>query len=126
MSSGKYWKALVKLQLFVFLLIFIIPFLPGYNTLLKLDFLNICFLFFIFLKNNIKIFSIFNIMDIFSNLKEYELLELQQDFQTILMIKKNNNSRYIGNEELEEIKNEIKYYKSLFKNISNELENIDL
>ena len=56
-------------------------------------------------------------MDIFSNLKEYELLELQEDFQTILMIKNNENSRYIGNEELEEIKNEIKYYKSLFKKI---------
>ncbi len=54
-------------------------------------------------------------MDIFSNLKEYELLELQEDFQTILMIKKYNNSRYIGNEELEEIKYEIKYYKSLFE-----------
>ena len=65
-------------------------------------------------------------MDIFSNLKEYELLELQEDFQTILMIKKNNNSRYIGNEELEEIRYEIKYYKSLFKKISNELENLDL
>ena len=65
-------------------------------------------------------------MDIFRNLKEYELLELQEDFQTILMIKKNSNSRYIGNEELEEIKYEIKYYKSLFKKISNELENLDL
>jgi hypothetical protein len=62
----------------------------------------------------------------FSNLKEYELLQLQEDFQTILMIKKNNNSRYIGNEELEEIRYEIKYYKSLFKKISNELENLDL
>jgi hypothetical protein len=59
-------------------------------------------------------------------LKEYELLELQEDFQTILMIKKNSNSRYIGNEELEEIKYEIKYYKSLFKKISNEFENLDL
>jgi hypothetical protein len=47
-------------------------------------------------------------MDIFSNLKEYELIELQEDFQTILMIKKNNNSHYIGNEELEDIKNEVK------------------
>ena len=56
-------------------------------------------------------------MDIFSNLKEYELLQLQEDFQTILMIKNNENSRYIGNEELEEIKNEFKYYKSLFKKI---------
>ena len=60
-------------------------------------------------------------MDMFSNLKEYELLELQEDFQTILMIKKNNNLHYLGFEELNEIKHEIKYYKSLFKKISNEL-----
>ncbi len=65
-------------------------------------------------------------MDIFINLKDFELLELQEDFQTILMIKKNKNLRYLGNEELEEIKYEIKYYKSLLKNISNELENLDL
>ena len=54
-------------------------------------------------------------MDIFNNLKEYELLELQEDLKTIFMIKKKNK-------EIEEIK----YYKSLFKTISNELENIDL
>ena len=65
-------------------------------------------------------------MDIFSNLKEYELLELQEDFQTILMIKKNNNLHYLGFEELNEIKHEIKYYKSLFKKISNKLESIEL
>ena len=29
-------------------------------------------------------------MDIFSNLKEYQLLELQEDLKTIYMIKKNN------------------------------------
>jgi hypothetical protein len=61
-------------------------------------------------------------MDIFSNLKEYELLELQDDLKTIFMIKKNNYIRDLDNEEIEEIK----YYKSLFKKISNELENIDL
>ena len=61
-------------------------------------------------------------MDIFSNLKEYELLELQEDLKTIFMIKKNNYIRDLDNEEIEEIK----YYKSLFKKISNELENIDL
>ena len=61
-------------------------------------------------------------MDIFSNLKEHELLELQEDFRTILMIKKNNNLQDLYNEEIEEIK----YYKRLFKKISNELENLDL
>ena len=61
-------------------------------------------------------------MDIFSNLKEYQLLDLQEDLKTIFMIKKNNYIRDLDNEEIEEIK----YYKSLFKKISNELENIDL
>ena len=61
-------------------------------------------------------------MDIFINLKEYQLLELQEDLKTIFMIKKNNYLRDLDNEEIEEIK----YYKRLFKKISNELENIDL
>ncbi len=61
-------------------------------------------------------------MDIFSNLKEHQLLELQKDLKTIFMIKKNNYIRDLDNEEIEEIK----YSKSLFKKISNELENIDL
>jgi hypothetical protein len=50
-------------------------------------------------------------MDIFNNLKEYQLLELQEDLKTIFMIKKNNYIRDLDNEEIEEIK----YYKSLFK-----------
>jgi hypothetical protein len=61
-------------------------------------------------------------MDIFNNLKEYQLLELQEDLKTIFMIKKNNYIRDLDDEEIEEIK----YYKSLFKKISNELEKIDL
>ena len=61
-------------------------------------------------------------MDIFSNLKQYQLLDLQEDLKTIFMIKKNNYIRDLDNEEIEEIK----YYKSLFKKISNELEDIDL
>ena len=61
-------------------------------------------------------------MDIFSNLKQYQLLDLQEDLKTIFMIKKNNYIRDLDNEEIEEIK----YYKSLFKKISNELENLDL
>jgi hypothetical protein len=60
-------------------------------------------------------------MDIFSNFKEYRLLELQEDLKTIFMIKKNNYIRDLDDEEIEEIK----YYKRLFKHISNELENID-
>ncbi len=38
------------------------------------------------------------------------------------MIKKNNYMRNLYDEEIEEIK----YYKRVFKNISNELEDIDL
>ena len=61
-------------------------------------------------------------MDIFSKLKEYELLELQEDLKTIFMIKKKNQIRDLNDEEIEEIK----YYKRLFKKLSNELEDIDL
>ena len=50
-------------------------------------------------------------MDIFNNLKEYQLLELQEDLKTIFMIKKNYYIRDLDDEEIEEIK----YYKSLFK-----------
>ena len=56
-------------------------------------------------------------MDIFSKLKEYELLELQEDLKTIFMIKKKNQIRDLNDEEIEEIK----YYKRLFKKLSNEL-----
>ena len=61
-------------------------------------------------------------MDKFSKLTEYQLLELQHDLNSILMIKKNDYIKDLDDEEIEEIK----YYKSLFKKISNELENIDL
>ena len=37
-------------------------------------------------------------MDIFNNLKEYQLLELQEDLKTIFMIKKNNYIRDLDNE----------------------------
>ncbi len=50
-------------------------------------------------------------MDIFENLKEYQLLELQEDLKTIFMIKKHNYIRDLDNEEFEETK----YYKRLFK-----------
>ena len=56
----------------------------------------------------------------FSKLKEYELLELQDDLKTIFMIKKNNYIHDLDDEEIEEIK----YYKRLFKKISDELEDI--
>jgi len=50
-------------------------------------------------------------MDKFSKLTEYQLLEIQDDLKTILMIKKNNYIRDLDNDEIEEIK----YYKRLFK-----------
>ena len=58
----------------------------------------------------------------FSKLTEYQLLEIQDDLKTIFMIKKNNYIRDLDNDEIEEIK----YYKRLFKKISNELEDIDI
>ena len=61
-------------------------------------------------------------MEKFSKLTEYQLLEIQDDLKTILMIKKNNYIRDLDNDEIEEIK----YYKRLFKKISNELEDIDI
>ena len=61
-------------------------------------------------------------MDKFSKLTEYQLLEIQDDLKTILMIKKNNYIRDLDNDEIEEIK----YHKRLFKKISNELEDIDI
>jgi hypothetical protein len=61
-------------------------------------------------------------MDKFSKLTEYQLLEIQDDLKTILMIKKNNYIHDLDNDEIEEIK----YYKRLFKKISNELEDIDI
>jgi hypothetical protein len=58
----------------------------------------------------------------FSKLTEYQLLELQHDLNSILMIKKNDYIKDLDDEEIEEIK----YYQRFFKKISNELEDIDL
>jgi len=58
----------------------------------------------------------------FSKLNEYQLLEIQEDLQNIFMLKKNNYIKDLNDEEIEDIK----YYKRLFKRISNELEDIDL
>ena len=59
-------------------------------------------------------------MDKFSKLTEYQLLEIQDDLKTILMIKKNNYIQDLDNDEIEEIK----YYKRLFKKILNEHNNV--
>ena len=58
----------------------------------------------------------------FSKLTEYQLLELQHDLNSILMIKKNDYIKDLDDKEIEEIK----YYQRFFKKISNELEDIDL
>ena len=58
----------------------------------------------------------------FSKLTQYQLLELQDDLESIFMLKKNN---YISDLTDEEI-NDIKYYQRLFKRISDELQEIDL
>ena len=58
----------------------------------------------------------------FSKLTEYQLLELQHDINSILIIKKNDYIKDLDDEEIEEIK----YYQRFFKKISNELEDIDI
>ena len=58
----------------------------------------------------------------FSKLTEYQLLELQHDINSILIIKKNDYIKDLDDEEIEEIK----YYQRFFRKISNELEDIDL
>ena len=58
----------------------------------------------------------------FSKLTQYQLLELQDDLESIFMIKKNNYISDLTDEEIEDIK----YYQRLFKRISDELQEIDL
>ncbi len=59
-------------------------------------------------------------MNRFCELKDYQLLELQENLKTVFMIKENN---YVCDLDDEEIK-EIKYYKRLFQKILNELNNV--
>ena len=61
-------------------------------------------------------------MNKFCKLTEYQLLELQEDLKSIFMIKKNGYIKDLDDEEIEEIK----YYKRLFKKISDELEDINI
>jgi len=56
----------------------------------------------------------------FNKLTQYQLLELQDDLESIFMIKKNNYISDLTDEEIEDIK----YYQCLFKKISDELEDI--
>ena len=56
----------------------------------------------------------------FSKLKEYELLQTQEDLENILMLEKNNYIKDLDDEEIEDIK----YYQCLFKKKSDELEDI--
>ena len=58
----------------------------------------------------------------FIKFKGYELSEMQSDIENIYHLKRNNYIRDLDKDEIEEIK----YYKCLFKKISNELEDIDL
>ena len=59
-------------------------------------------------------------MNRFCELKDYQLLELQEDLKTVFMIMENNYVCDLDDEEIEEIK----YYKRLFKKILNELNNV--
>jgi len=58
----------------------------------------------------------------FSKLTGYELSEIQNDLESIFMIKKNNYISDLTDEEIEEIK----YYQRLFKRISDELQDINV
>jgi len=58
----------------------------------------------------------------FSKLTQYQLLELQDDLESIFMIKKNNYISDLTDEEIEDIK----YYQRLFKRISDELQDINV
>ena len=58
----------------------------------------------------------------FSKSTGYELSEIQNDLESIFMIKKNNYISDLTDEEIEEIK----YYQRLFKRISDELQDINV
>ena len=58
----------------------------------------------------------------FSNLKSYELLNVQNDIENIYHLKKNNYISDLHEEEIEEIK----YYKKLFEDIYNDFENLGI
>ena len=59
-------------------------------------------------------------MNRFCELKDYQLLELQEDLKTVFMIMENNYVCDLDDDEIEEIK----YYKRLFQKILNELKNV--
>jgi hypothetical protein len=56
----------------------------------------------------------------FSKLKEYELLQMQEDLENIFILNKKNYVKDLIDEEIVDIK----YYQCLFKKISDELEDI--
>ena len=56
----------------------------------------------------------------FSKLKEYELLQMQEDLENIFILNKKNYIKDLIDEEIVDIK----YYQCLFKKISDELEDI--
>ena len=58
----------------------------------------------------------------FSNLKSYELLEIQNDIKIIYDLKKNDYISDLNEGELDEIK----YYKKLFEDIYKDFENLGI
>ena len=58
----------------------------------------------------------------FSKLTGYQLSEIQNDLESIFMLKKNNYISDLTDEEIEDIK----YYQRLFKKISDELQDINV
>ena len=58
----------------------------------------------------------------FSNLKSYELTEVQYIIQDIYHLKKNDYISDLNEEELEEIR----YYKKLFEDIDKDFQNLGI
>ena len=58
----------------------------------------------------------------FSNLKNYELLDIQNTIQDIYHLKRNNYISDLNEDEIEEIQ----YYKKLFEDIYKDFQNLGI
>jgi len=58
----------------------------------------------------------------FSNLKSYELIDIQNNIQDIYHLKRNNYISDLNEEEIEEIK----YYKKLFEDIYKDFQELGI
>ena len=58
----------------------------------------------------------------FSNLKSYELIDIQNNIQDIYHLKRNNYISYLHEEEIEELQ----YYKKLFEDIYKDFQELGI